>query len=151
MTRAINLLPKEGEEFRTCQCHHLLGNIYRSKGEREKAIHHFEVAIEIASAFNWHKRLFWIYHSLVELYLGENDFNNANAHVEQAKSHVGEGKYLLGRVTTLRALVWHRQGRLEDARSEVLCAKEIFEKLGLARNVRLCMGVLRGIEKAAGQ
>ena len=34
-TRAIDLLPEKGEEFQTCQFHTLLGNIYRSKGERE--------------------------------------------------------------------------------------------------------------------
>ena len=135
MTRAINLLPKKGQEFRTCQCHHLLGDIYQSKGEREKAIHHFEVALEIASAFNWHTRLFWINYSLAELFRDENDFNNAHIHVEQAKSQTGEGTYLLGRATELQARIFHKQGRLEDARSEALRAKEIYEKLGLSEDV----------------
>ena len=151
IARAIDLLPEKCEEFRTCQCHDLLGDIYRSKGEREKAIYHCEVALGIASSFNWHNRLFWIHHSIVELYLGENDFKNTNAHVEQAKSHVGEDRYLLGRVTKLQARVWVREGRPEDARSEVLCAKEIYEKLGLARDVQGCISFLQEIEKAAGQ
>ena len=133
MTRAINLLPKEGEEFRTSQCHQLLGDIYRSKGEREKAIHHFEVAIEIASPFNWHTRLFWIHDSLAQLFRDENNFNDAHTHIELAKSHVGESKYLLGRATELQAQIFRKQGRLEDARSEVWDAKAIYEELGSAK------------------
>jgi len=44
-SRAINFLPESGEEYRVCGCHRILGRIYRSKGETEKAIHHFEVAL----------------------------------------------------------------------------------------------------------
>ena len=148
MTRAINLLPKKGQEFRTCQCHHILGDIYRSKGEREKAIHHFEVALEIASPFNWHNLIYWIHHSLARLFRDEDDFNNAQAHIERAKSHVGEDKYLLGRATELQAQIFLEQGRLEDARSEVLRAKEIYEELGLAEDVQRCRNFLEEIERA---
>ena len=151
VTHAINLLPKTGQEFKTCQCHDLLGDVYRSKGEIERAIHHFGVALKIASAFNWHTRLLWIHYSLAELFRDENYFKNAQAHIEQAKSHVGEGKYFLGRVTQLQAQVWHREGRLEDARSEAVRAKEIYEQLGLANDVQVCMALLQGIEKAAGR
>ena len=150
-TRAIDLLPEKGQEYRTCQCHRLLGDIYGSKGEREKAIHHFEVAIEIASPFNWHDELFWIHDSLAQLFCDENDFNNAQAHVEQAKSHaVGEGKYLLGRATQLQAYVWRREGRLEDAKSEAVRAKEIYEQLGAAHDAQVCMDLLQDIEEVAG-
>ena len=148
VTRAINLLPKKGEEFEVCQCHDLLGDICLSKGEREKAIHYYEVALEIASTFNWQNRLFWIHYSLAQLFRDENDFNNAQAHIERAKSHVGEEKYLLGRATELQAHVWRREGRLEDAKSEVLRAKEIYEKLGLAKDVQDCIDLLQKIEQA---
>ena len=150
VTRAIDLLPEKGEEFRYCQCHRLLGNIYRSKDEKEKAIHHFELALKSASAFNWRFQFFWTHRALALLFRGENDFNNAQAHIEQAKSHVGEEKYLLGCVTQLQAQVWHREGRLEDARSEAVHAKEIYEQLGLANDVQVCMDLLQGIEEAAG-
>ena len=150
-TRAIDLLPEKGQEFRVCQCHHLLGNIYGSKGEREKAIHHFELALEIASAFNWRERLFWIHYSLAELFRDETDFNNTQAHIELAKSHVGEEKYMLGRVTEMHARIRRRQGRLEDARSEALRAKEIYEKLGLSTDVQDCMDLLQEIEQAEGE
>ena len=52
VTRAIGLLPEKGQEFNVCQGHCILGLIYESKGNAEKAIHHFEAALEIASSFN---------------------------------------------------------------------------------------------------
>ena len=146
--RAIDFLPKKGEEFRLCQCHQLLGDIYRSKGKREEAIHHFEVSLEIASAFNWHRNLFWIHYALVRLFRDENDLNNAQAHIERAKSHTGEEKYLLGRATELQAQIFCNQGRLEDARSNVLYAKEIYEELGSAKDVQDCRNLLQEIEQA---
>ena len=148
VTRAISLLPKIGQEFRTCQSHRLLGDIYQSKGEREKAIHHFEVALKIASPFNWHDLLFWIHYSLALLFRNETGFNNVHIHVEQAKSQMGEGTYLLGRATELQARIFHEQGRLKDARSEALRAKEIYEKLGLSKDVQDCRNLLQQVEQA---
>ena len=52
-SHAIVLLLEKGEEFLVCRCHRVLGEIYRSKGGAEKAIHHFEMALGIASSFNW--------------------------------------------------------------------------------------------------
>ena len=52
--RAIALLPKEGQQFRVCQSHFALGDIYRSKGGVEEAIHHFEAILAISTPFNWH-------------------------------------------------------------------------------------------------
>lgn len=40
----------------------------------EKAIHHYEVTIEIAFPFRWHDQLFWIHYSLVDLFLDEDRF-----------------------------------------------------------------------------
>ena len=37
-SRAIELFPDEGEEFRVCRCHRVLGNIQCSGGEMEKAM-----------------------------------------------------------------------------------------------------------------
>ena len=148
VTRAIGLLPEKGQEYKTSQCNKLLGDVYRSKGERGKAIHHYEVALEIASPFNWHDRQFWIHHSLAQLFRDENDFNDANVHIERAKSHTVGHEYLLARAMELQAQVWDREGRLEDASSEALRAKEIYEKLGLAKDVQDCIDFLREIEQA---
>jgi len=51
VSRAINLLAEKDEQFRVCQYHRLLGNIYHSKGDINKVTHHLEVALGIATPF----------------------------------------------------------------------------------------------------
>ena len=63
---SIELFPGKDEEYQVCQSHRTLGNIYRSKGQREKAIHHYQVALGIASSFDWHTPLFWTRLSLTK-------------------------------------------------------------------------------------
>ena len=58
-TRAIDLLSERGEQAHVCESHRVLGHVYRSKGDTEKAIHHLEAALEVASSFNWDDELFW--------------------------------------------------------------------------------------------
>ena len=147
-TRAIDLSPEKGEEFRVCRCQRLLGDIYGSKGEREKAINHYKVAIEIASPFNWHEELLWIHYSLAGLFCDDSAFDDSNAHIEQVKLHADGREYLLGRAAELHAWIWSRQGKFKEARSEVLHAKEIYEKLGLATDVQESRVLLQKIEEA---
>jgi len=133
--RALDLLPEEGHRFRVCESHRALGNIYQSKGDTEKAIHHYEVAIGIASPFAWHDALFWLHYELARLLRGEGRFNDVHAHIENAKLHTASSAYHLGLVVELQALVWYGQHRLEEARSEALRAADIYEKLGAAEGV----------------
>jgi len=85
--RAIGILQEKDEEYRTCRSHRVLGNIYHSKGETQKAIHHLEVALGIASSFNWHTDLFGVHYTLAKLFLDEDKFDDANDHLGHAKSH----------------------------------------------------------------
>ena len=147
-TRAIDLFPEEGQEFRVCRCQRLLGDIYGSKGEREKAIHYYKVAINIASPFNWHTVLFWTHYSLAELFCDDSAFDDSNAHIEQAISHADGSEYDLGRAAELHAEIWCRQGKLKEARSEVLHAKEIYKKFGSAADVQRCRDLYQVIEEA---
>ena len=147
-SRAIQLLPREGQEFQVCQSHRVLGNIYRSKGKRDKAIHHYEVALVVASPFNWHHQLFWIHHSLALLYFNEDGFDGAHVHVKRAKSHAVDNSYNLGRATEVQAQIWYRQRRFQDATSEALRAKKIYEQLGAKNDVRSCRALLHNIAKA---
>ena len=147
-TRAIASLPEEGEEFLLCRAHRLLGGIYRSKRAREKATHHFQTALEIASVQTWRSQLFWIHYELAWLFRDEDEFDDAHDHVEQAKSHAVDDAYNLGRATEMHARIWYRQRRLDDARSEALHAIEIYDKLGLSEDIEECKNLLGQIERA---
>ena len=148
-SRAVELLPERGQEFWVCQSHRILGDIYVSKGEREKAIHHFETALQIASSSNWSTQLFLIDYSLAELFLNEGDLSNAFAHIERAESHTVDNTYNLGRAISLRAQVLCRQRNYQEAKSGAVHAFEIFEKLGAASGLAACRALLQDIERAA--
>lgn len=141
-TRAIDLVPKEGNEYLVCQTHRFLGDIYHYQGEKEKAVHHLKTALDIASLFDWQNQLFWIHHVLAHLFLDECSFDDAHAHIAQAKSHVAESQYKLGRAMEAQARIWFQQRRLNDATSEALGAIEIFEKLGATEDERRCRFLL---------
>ena len=145
---SIQLLPEKGQEDQVCGSHYTLGDIHRSKGEREKAIYHYDVAHGIASSLNWRPPLFGIHLTLARLFLDENRFNDAQVHVERAKSHALDNAYYLGRAVDLQARIWYRQRRFKDAASEALCAQEIFKKLGNSKYLEACKTLLRKIEGA---
>jgi len=145
--RAIDLLPEKGEEYRVCQSHQVLGEIYESKGEIEKAIHHFKVAIGMASSFNWHHELFWAHYKLAGLFLRQGRFDDAQTHIEHAKSYTVNETYHLGHATKVQAWIWYEQDRLEEARSEALRAADIYEKLGAVSNLENCRELLWDIEE----
>ena len=145
--RAINLLPDGSEQFLTAQCHRLLGDIYHSKGETGKAIKYLETALGIASSFGWHTEQYWTHHSLAVLFFDGNRFDDAHAHAESAKLHAINDVYHLGRAMKLQARVWYRERKFEEARSEALCAANIYEKLGHTKLLEDCRGILRDIER----
>ena len=147
-SQAIDLLPEKGQEFLACDSHRFLGDIYRSMGDRENAIHHFEAALTIAAPFNWRDPLCWTHYSLATLFLDEQEFENAHTHIKKAKSHAAGDAYMLGRTTHLQAQIFHHQGRLEEAKSEALHAIETFEKLGAAKPLEACEALLQEIERA---
>ena len=142
-SRTIDLIPEGGDEHIVCRSHRILGNVYRSKKEKEKAIHHYKTALEIASRFDWRDQLFWVHLALASLFLDERGFDDAHAHAEQAKSNTGESRYKLGRAIEVEAKIWYRQRRLEDTIREVSAALEIFEKLGAAKDAGRCRDLLQ--------
>jgi len=146
-SRAINLLSGKGEQYTVCESHRVLGNIYRSKGKREKAIYHFEAALGIASSFNWHESLFWVHHDLAQVFSDEDGFDDAHAHIEQAESHAVDNAYKLGRAMELQANFWYKQRQFEEAKSEVLRAVNAYEKVGATRDVEYCRVLLQKIQQ----
>ena len=145
-SRAINLLPEEGEEFRVCLGHRVLGEIYQSKGNVKKAIQHFEVALKVASSLNVVHQLFWVNFTLAQVFRDQGKLEDAQAHLEHAKSHGANNPYNSARAMDLQARIWDRQGRFGDAKSEALRAIDAFEKLGAADSVRITTRFLQQIE-----
>ena len=145
--RIINIFSEKGNQFQLCQSHRVLGEIYDSKGEPEKAIYHFEIALGIAAPFNWHSQLFWCHHSLAWLFRDQGGFDDANAHIGCAKSHTDNSTYNLGTAMEMQAGIWYKQHRLEEAKSEALCAIDVYERLRAVERVEDCRDLLRGIER----
>ncbi|KAF9780490.1 hypothetical protein BJ322DRAFT_1164320 [Thelephora terrestris] len=141
--RQIELLP---QEFQLCRSHRLLATIFLSKGEKKKAIHHLETALTIASPPNWQDQLFWIHYEMAKLFHGERESDHANAHIEQAKSHVADNTYNLGRGAEMQARIWYQEGRLEEAKTEALRAMEVYERLGVVKQAGRCRELFQMIE-----
>ena len=148
-SRAIVLLPEpeKGGNFLVCQCHRILGKVYLSKGEREKAIGHFQTALEIASSSDWHNELVGINCSLAKFFSKDGKLDTANDHVQQAKSHAVNNSHSMGFTMELQARLWYEQHRLEEAKSEALRAAEVYERLGAAKDVEDCGKLLLDIQK----
>ena len=145
-SRAVDLIGEDGDQLQLCDSHRVLGQIYQSKGETEKAISYYKTALGIATPFNWHDSLFWIHYFLAVLFRDEGRFEDAQVHIELSKPYTVSSTYQLARAMLLQADVWHEQHKLEDARSEVLRASNAFETLGAAQDVELCRELLRKIE-----
>jgi tetratricopeptide (TPR) repeat protein len=146
-SRAIDLAREGGYEFYVCHLHRILGKIFESKGNKTKAIHHLETAVRSASLFDWHDVLFWSHYDLAILFCDEGEFGKASTHTEQAKLHVDNNTYQLGRAIEMQADIWHLQQRLEEAKSEALHALEIYEKLGAAMDAGNCRDLLQRIKQ----
>ena len=146
-SRAINLIGEQGSRFQLCGLHRALGGVFQSKGETEKAISHFETALEIATPFGWHGNLFWSHYSLAQLFRNQGKLEDAHAHIEHAKLQAIDSTYALGRATQMQASIWYRQHRLEEARSEALRAVNIYEQLGAATDLERCRELLRMIQE----
>ena len=145
-SRAINLLPEEGEEIWICLGHRVLGQIYQSKGKIKKAVHHFEVALRIASSLNVAHQLFWVNLSLARVFCEQGKFEDAQARLEHAKAHAVRDGFNLARAMDEQARLWDQQGRVGDAKSEALRAIDAFEKLGAADNMETTTRFLHQIE-----
>ena len=143
----IDLLPEKGQEYRIFKSHRGLGHIYWAKREREKAIHHFEKALRIASTFEWRIELSRIHYDLAGLFWKDNESNDAHSHVNQAKLYADDDLHHLGRVMELKSMILHQQHRLEDAVTEALGTLEIYQKLGASVDIVRLKGWLQWLEQ----
>ena len=145
--RVIDPLSDEDDQLSACECYRLLGEIYQSKGETEKAIEQFETALGIASPLNWHHQLFYGHYALANLFFTENRFDDAHVHLRHAKSSAANDPRRLGWALELQAKFWYKEGRLEEAKSEVLRAADVYEKIGAAKDLEDCRTLLRDIDE----
>ena len=145
-SQSIHLLTDKDEQFRVCKGYDLLGDICYSKGETEKAINHYKIALGIASSSNWDDAQFWTLYSLAKAVFDQGRFGEAHAHIECAKSHAVNDPFNLGRAMEQQAEFWYEEGKLEEAKSEALCAADVFEKLGAVKRVEACRNILQEIE-----
>ena len=104
--------------------------------------------LKIASSLDWHHELFEIHSFLAQQSLDGSRFDSANVHAERARLYVVDDVYNLGQAMFLQAVVWYRQDRLEEARSEALRAAEIFGKLGSPLDMEICRKLLECIQRA---
>jgi len=146
ISKSISLLSGKDGQYRVCKGYCLLGNVCHSKGETKMAINHFETALGIASP-DWHSQRFWIFYSLAELFFDQGRFEDAHTHIEHAKSHVFNDPYCLGRAMEKQAGFWRKEGKLREAKSEVLCAISEYEKVGAVKDIGGCKKLLKRVEK----
>ena len=145
-SRALDLLPEKGEEFLVGQAHQVLGEIYLSKGETKKAIYHLEMALGIASSTHDVTQLFWVNSSIIWAFSEEGKFDDAQIHIDRARSYTVINARLLAWTSILQAQLWYRQSKFGAAKSEGLCALAAFEKLGAVNDAELARQLLREID-----
>ena len=148
-SHAMDLLENH-DQYRLCHCHKVLGSIHQSKGDREKAIHHFEASLRISSSINSHGELSRTHLALAILYYEEDKFNEAHDHIEHTKLYVGNDTLGLGCALRLSARVLFAQNRPEEAKSEALDALAIVEKLGAKDFAEETRQFLKEIEELDG-
>ena len=146
--RAIDLVSEIGQGFQLCELHRALGDIYGDKGEVEKAVHHFETALGISSSLNLNHAtgLFWIHCGMARVCSGGGKFEDAQTHLEHAKSYAVDNMYLSAHVVQQQARLWDRQERFQDAKFEALSALDVFEKLEAANDAEATRQLLHQIE-----
>ena len=147
--QVIDRFSGKDEQLPVCESYRILGAIYRSKGETEKAIDHFKTALGIASPFNWDGELFWLRFALGKVFFDKGEFDAAHIHMEHAKTHAVNDVYLLAWATDRQALIWNKQGKLEEARSAASYAADVFERLGATEKLEQCRALLQDIDQAA--
>ena len=149
--QSISLLSDKSDQFVVCESYRLIGHIYQSKDEKEKAIGHYETALRIATVSSWHHQLFWIHYAMADLVYRQDRPDDAHAHIGHAKLHAMNDMYNLGRATELQANFWYKQKNLEKAKSEALHAISIYERIGDTQDIEDCKELLQQIEESNKQ
>jgi tetratricopeptide (TPR) repeat protein len=147
-SRAMTIFSDEQKQYQTYEHHHVLSHIYRSRGETEAAISHLKTALGIASSLNSRDKEVSVLSCLVVLLFDEDRFDDTQIYLERLKPYLVNHQRDLGAVMLAQASIWHRQGRIEDAKSEASRATTMLEKSGAsADELRGCREFLQEIEE----
>ena len=87
----------------------------------------------------------------MKLFSNNNQFDKVHAYIKHTKSHAINDPYCLGCVMELQAGVWQKEHKFKEARSEVLRAADVFEKLGAMKKLERCREILYSIEVGVGR
>ncbi|KAF9643833.1 hypothetical protein BDM02DRAFT_3191163 [Thelephora ganbajun] len=87
-----------------------------------------------------------IHRSLVYLFLSQGRLDDTWVHIEHIKSHAVDDPHRLGFTIVLQGSLWCQERRSEDAKSEILRAVDVYERLGAAKALGFCRMLLWGIE-----
>ena len=145
-SRALDLSENSNQRL-LCRSHELLATIHRSRGNRERAIHHLEASLRIASLLNLSHQVSGAHFTLASLYLDEGKLNDAYTHVEHAKSHAEDNILTLSGVLLLSTDILYNQNRPEEAKLEALRALDILEKVGATDTAETVRRLLEEVEK----
>ena len=129
-SRAITLVPEEGNEFLAFQSHYILGKVYQSKEKMGTAIYHYETTLGIASASGRHDQLFAVHSSLVEVFACEHRFDDAKAHLKCAERYAVNSLDYLHHVAVLRAGIFCALHVVGGLTSGALCVDDILGPRG---------------------
>ena len=138
VSQAIAIFSENSLPTVVIECRYILGEVYRVKGDSEEAIKHLKVALGIASTHNLYRDAFYIYHSLVRLFVDAGRLEDANSHLELAKLHIANNAHSLAHAIALQAYIFYYQGRIDEGKSEYLRAAECFEKIGATVDAERC-------------
>lgn len=146
VTRAMDLY-KNHDQHRLSQCHQILGRIQKSRGDREKAIHHLEASLRIISSVDLRYESSETHLALAILYIEEGKLDDAHAHLEHVESLAGDDMLSLGYAFFHGARVLLERKGFEEGKSGALRALAIFEEIGATRAAELAGRYIRAIEQ----
>ena len=131
----INLSSDGPSQAQLYERHSILGHICEHRGEVDAAIDHLTKALGIASSLFSQEKQVWILRYLLSLLFKEDRFDDAEVYIEQLRLHAANDPLSLGIAMQAQARIWHHQGRLEEARSELLRVIGLFEEIGVLADI----------------
>ena len=148
-SRAINLC-SESDKDGLCQHHEIIGHIYSARGDTEAAVSHLKTALGIATSASSREIQASILRGLVQVLLQGGRFDDAETYLERLKLDGVDNLFSLGLAAAIQVCVWRRQGRFEEAESEVSRVFGLYEEAGApAEFLEFCKGFLREVEGEA--